>query len=93
MDRYKELLDLAFELEGLVRLRLEREKDEALEDLISDKVRAICSVSGLDCREMRNEAAEACVGDDGTADVTAGSDEMFYSLPDECDRGGISGLF
>lgn len=33
MDRYKELLDLAFELEGLVRLRLEREKDEALEDL------------------------------------------------------------
>lgn len=86
MDRYKELLDLAFELEGLVRLRLEREKDEALEDLISDKVRAICSVSGLDCREMRNEAAEACVGDDGTADVTAGSDEMFYSLPDECDE-------
>ena len=68
MDRYKELLDLAFELEGLVRLRLEREKDEALEDLISDKVRAICYVSGLDCREMRNGAAEACVGDDGTAD-------------------------
>ena len=31
-------------------------------------------------------SAEACVGDDGTADVTAGSDEMFYSLPEEGDE-------
>lgn len=84
MDRYKELLDLAFELEGLVRLRLGREDDEVLDAHILDKVRAIYSASGLDCRKSRqgNAVPDA---EAGTADEADVSDGLFYSLPDEAD--------
>lgn len=82
MDIYKELLDLTFELEGLVRLRMERDKDEALDELINNKAQAISALAGNGCQTVVKAAAQApeMTEDDG------GEDDMFYAIPDETDE-------
>lgn len=47
MENYKNMLDLTFELEGLVRLRCDREADKALDAHIIDKLKEINDLAGL----------------------------------------------
>lgn len=67
------LLGLVFELEGMIRLSMDRDEDKMLDERISSKIAEINAIFPSDASSHQDKAEPADESDD----------DLFYSLPDE----------
>lgn len=82
-DNCQKILDLAFELEGLAKLRLSRPEEEPeLDRHIAAKIEALASLNHV---AAQTPTADKPVGNSIATEAADADDDLLYSIEDEAD--------
>lgn len=83
-DLYQNILDLAFELEGLARLRLDREGgDSALDRHIFDKIKEFDALMPQAAPQSEEKTSENIAPEEAVVTTVDEEDDLLYSIEDD----------